>query len=80
MMKKDQSLILFNHDLFTPGDTFVFKADNEHILDFRTFNTKAQLYGHMHYNYVRNQKVFTRSAPAHWIKGASTIHLLLSGI
>ena len=56
MMKKDQSLILFNHDLFTPGDTFVFKADNEHILDFRTFNTKAQLYGHMHYNYVRNQK------------------------
>ena len=65
MMKKDQSLILFNHDLFTPGDTFVFKADNEHILDFRTFNTKAQLYGHMHYN---------------WIKGASTIHLLLSGI
>lgn len=56
MMKKDQSLILFNHDLFTSGDTFVFKADNEHILDFRTFNTKAQIYGHMHYNYVRNQK------------------------
>lgn len=55
LMKKNQALILFNHDLFTASDTFVFKADNEHILDLRAFNTKAQIYGHMHYNYVRNQ-------------------------
>ena len=55
LMKKEQALILFNHDLFTASDTFVFKADNEHILDLRAFNTKAQIYGHMHYNYVRNQ-------------------------
>ena len=55
LMKKDQALILFNHDLFTPSDSFAFKADDDHILDFRSFNTKAQLYGHMHYNYVRNQ-------------------------
>ena len=55
LMKKEQALIIFNHDLFTASDTFVFKADNEHILDLRTFNTKAQIYGHMHYNYVRNQ-------------------------
>ena len=55
LMKKGQALILFNHDLFTASDTFVFKADNEHILDLRAFNTKAQIYGHMHYNYVRNQ-------------------------
>ena len=55
LMKKDQALILFNHDLFTASDTFVFKADNEHILDLRAYNTKAQIYGHMHYNYVRNQ-------------------------
>ena len=54
-MKEGQALILFNHDLFTASDTFVFKADNEHILDLRDFNTKAQIYGHMHYNYVRNQ-------------------------
>ena len=56
LMKKDQALVLFNHDLFTPGDNFVFKADEKDILDLRTFNTKAQIYGHMHYNYVRNQK------------------------
>ena len=56
LMKKEQALILFNHDLFTASDTFVFKADNEHILNLRAFNTKAQIYGHMHYNYVRNQK------------------------
>ena len=55
MMKKEQALILFNHDLFTASDTFVFKADKEHTLDLRAFNTKAQIYGHMHYNYVRNQ-------------------------
>ena len=55
LMKKEQALIIFNHDLFTASDTFVFKADNEHILDLRAFNTKAQIYGHMHYNYVRNQ-------------------------
>lgn len=55
LMKEGQALILFNHDLFTASDTFVFKADNEHILDLRAFNTKAQIYGHMHYNYVRNQ-------------------------
>lgn len=54
-MKKEQALVLFNHDLFTASDTFVFKADNEHILDLRSFNTKAHVYGHMHYNYVRNQ-------------------------
>ena len=55
LMKEGQALILFNHDLFTASDTFVFRADNEHILDLRDFNTKAQIYGHMHYNYVRNQ-------------------------
>lgn len=54
-MKKDQALIIFNHDLLTPNDTFVFKADDQHVLDFRPFNAKAQIYGHMHYNYVRNQ-------------------------
>ncbi|WP_294627069.1 PQQ-binding-like beta-propeller repeat protein [uncultured Bacteroides sp.] len=55
LMKEGQALILFNHDLFTSGNNFVFKADNEHILDLRAFHTKAQIYGHMHYNYVRNQ-------------------------
>ena len=28
-MKKDQALVLFNHDLFTPSDNFVFKADKK---------------------------------------------------
>lgn len=56
MMKKEQALILFNHDLFTSSDSFVFKAGNEHAIDLRDFNAKAQIYGHMHYNYVRNQK------------------------
>ncbi len=56
LMRKDQALVLFNHDLFTAGDNFVFRADKEHILDLRPYNAKAEIYGHMHYNYVRNQK------------------------
>jgi len=55
LMKKDQALVIFNHDLFTPDDHFIFKADDQHELDLRPFNMKAQIYGHMHYNYVRNQ-------------------------
>ncbi len=55
MMKRGQSLVLFNHDLFTPEDTFVFKADEAHTINLRKYRTKAQIYGHMHYNYVRNQ-------------------------
>lgn len=55
LMKKDQALVIFNHDLFTPDDHFIFKADDRRELDLRPFNIKAQIYGHMHYNYVRNQ-------------------------
>lgn len=40
---------------FTPEDTFVFKADEAHTINLRKYRTKAQIYGHMHYNYVRNQ-------------------------
>lgn len=54
LMKKDQVLIVFNHDLLT-SDTLLFKADDQPALDFRSFNIKAQIYGHMHHNYVRNQ-------------------------
>lgn len=55
MMPEGQSLIIFNHDLFTYSDDFVYKADDKHILDLRKYNIKAEIYGHMHYNYVRNQ-------------------------
>lgn len=55
MMREEQSLIVFNHDLFTPSDDFVYKADDQHRIDLRKHRIKAELYGHMHYNYVRNQ-------------------------
>lgn len=55
MMREEQSLIIFNHDLFTPSDDFVYKADDQHSIDLRKHRIKAELYGHMHYSYVRNQ-------------------------
>lgn len=54
-MKQGQALVLFNHDLMTPSDEFVFGYDKEHLIDLRKHNAKAQIYGHMHINYVRNQ-------------------------
>lgn len=55
MMREEQSLIIFNHDLFTASDDFVYKADDQHRIDLRKHRIKAELYGHMHYSYVRNQ-------------------------
>lgn len=54
-MREGQTVILFNHDLFTPSDKFIFGADEHQGIDLRNYRTKAQIYGHMHYNYVRNQ-------------------------
>lgn len=55
MMRQGQSLIVFNHDLFTSSDEFLYKADDQHTIDLRKHHIKAEIYGHMHYNYVRNQ-------------------------
>lgn len=60
MLKEGQSVILFNHDIFTTESPFVYDAGKGHKLDLTQYNTLAQVYGHWHYNYVRKQgKVYT---------------------
>lgn len=55
MMEKGQSLVIFNHDILTLSDDFIFGINDQEFINFRDYNIKAQIYGHMHYNYVRNQ-------------------------
>lgn len=54
-MKKGQSLVVFNHDILTAGDDFIFGINDNEYINFRDYNIKAWIYGHWHYNYVRNQ-------------------------
>lgn len=55
MIGKDKSLIVFNHDILTTEDDFIWKTNNNESLNFRDYNIKAWIYGHWHYNYIRNQ-------------------------
>ena len=77
-MKKDQALVLFNHDLFTPSDNFVFKADKKDILDLRMFKRKHKSTDICTTTTSAIRKAFIPSAPAHWTKEASITPLLLS--
>lgn len=55
MMEEGQSLVIFNHDILSLSDDFIFGINDKEFINLRDYNIKAQIYGHMHYNYVRNQ-------------------------
>lgn len=48
-----QSKIIFNHDLLTNGDQFVFHISKKDSINLNAFNLKAWLYGHWHINMVK---------------------------
>ena len=47
------NLVVFNHDLLTFGDEFVFKAKGGKRLNFNEHNLKAWIYGHWHINFMK---------------------------
>ncbi|MBI9064014.1 MAG: metallophosphoesterase, partial [Marinilabiliaceae bacterium] len=49
-----QPKIIFNHDLLTDDEQFVFKIDETDSINFNNSNLKAWLYGHWHNNMVKN--------------------------
>ncbi len=49
----EMNLVVFNHDLLTFGDDFVFKAKGGKRLDFNEHNLKAWIYGHWHINFMK---------------------------
>ena len=55
MMDTSKNLVVFNHDILTTGNDFLFGAADSDKIDLRNFNLVAWIYGHWHYNYVRNQ-------------------------
>jgi len=55
MMKKGYSLVIFNHDLLTTDEDFTFRINEKEAINLKSYNLKAWIYGHWHYNYVRNQ-------------------------
>lgn len=48
-------VVVFNHDLLTTGDKFIYKGKDGNSIDLNAYNLKAWIYGHWHINYVRRQ-------------------------
>lgn len=48
-------IIVFNHDLLTSGNEFVFGIDDNEKINLNEHNLKAWLYGHWHNHFVRKQ-------------------------
>ncbi|WP_052670687.1 outer membrane protein assembly factor BamB family protein [Draconibacterium sediminis] len=49
-----QPKIIFNHDLLTDDEHFVFQINKTDSINFNNYNLKAWLYGHWHNNMVKN--------------------------
>lgn len=54
-VKPGMAVTVFNHDLLTYGDRFIYKGDKGDSVDLNSHNLKAWLYGHWHINHVRKQ-------------------------
>lgn len=60
-----KAVIVFNHDLLTSGNEFIFKGKDESGVNLNDYNLKAWIYGHWHNNFMRKQgEVYTVSTAA----------------
>lgn len=48
-------VIVFNHDLLTHNDRFLFGINDTEVIDLNSHNLKAWIYGHWHINYMKKQ-------------------------
>lgn len=48
-------IMVFNHDLLTYGDTFIYKGKDAESVNLNEHNLKAWVYGHWHINYMKKQ-------------------------
>lgn len=61
----DKSVIVFNHDLLTYGDEFIYKGQDSVEVNLDAHRLKAWIYGHWHNNYMKKQgAVYTVSTAA----------------
>lgn len=68
-------VIVFNHDLLTSGNEFVFGIDDNEKINLNEHNLKAWLYGHWHNHFVRKQGDVLTISTATLDKGESTTRL-----
>ncbi len=52
---KGKPVIVFNHDLLTSEDKFIFGINDKKQINLNDYNLKAWLYGHWHNQFVRKQ-------------------------
>lgn len=53
-VKQGTPVVVFNHDLLTYDDTFIYGSDTESV-NLNEHNLKAWVYGHWHINYMKKQ-------------------------
>ncbi len=62
LVPKGKPIVVFNHDLLTYSDRFIYGINDQEQIDLNKFNLKAWVYGHWHINYIKKQgSVYTIS-------------------
>lgn len=54
-LKPGTPIMVFNHDLLTNSDTFIYKGKDGNSIHLNDYNLKAWIYGHWHINYMKRQ-------------------------
>jgi len=54
-VKAGTPVIVFNHDLLTNGNDFVYRGKDGNAVNLNDYNLKAWIYGHWHINHMKKQ-------------------------
>lgn len=52
---KSMSVVVFNHDLLTYSDQFIYGINDTEYINLNEHNLKAWVFGHWHINFIRKQ-------------------------
>lgn len=55
LVPKDKAVMVFNHDLLTTDDQFIYGKNEPEPINLNAHNLKAWIYGHWHINYMKKQ-------------------------
>ncbi|MDH6533556.1 hypothetical protein D0T51_00970 [Parabacteroides sp. 52] len=55
LVSKNKPIVVFNHDLLTQDEKFIYGISDTEQIDLNTYNLKAWIYGHWHINYMKKQ-------------------------
>lgn len=54
-IKPGTPIVVFNHDILTYGDEFIYKGSETESINLNKHNLKAWVYGHWHINHMKKQ-------------------------